>query len=179
VRLTFDDGPSQWTAALLDVLAEHDVRATFFVLGEHALERPELVARAAAEGHELGNHTLTHPDLPELGDEEIREELERANAAIAAAAGVTPTIFRAPHLRVDERVLSFAAELGLHHVGCDVIPRDWETGTSAETIAERVQAETRDDSIVLLHDGRPRNSASARTDCSPTIDAVRLLLGAR
>ena len=75
IALTFDDGPSTWTPTVLDLLRDHEARATFFVIGARVRERPEDVRRIAAEGHELGSHTLTHPRLTEIPDDEVRSEI--------------------------------------------------------------------------------------------------------
>jgi chitooligosaccharide deacetylase len=178
LALTFDDGPSQWTEPLLEALAEEDARATFFVLGSHVLERPDVLRRCAAAGNEIGNHTWSHPSLTECDDDTIRDELLRTGEAIASVLGAAPRRFRAPNFGLDGRVAAIAAELGLEHVGCDVNPDDWRPGLEARTIADAVLASARDGAIVDLHDGRPPEPTTARRDCTPTVDAVRLLLPA-
>src|SRR5262245_44013184 len=106
VALTFDDGPSPWSGAILDLLAAHGGRATFFVLGA-AVESADggaMTRRMLAEGHEIGNHTFTHhTNLPELADERLRDELTATSAAIEDATGEPPRYWRAPHFRSDER----------------------------------------------------------------------------
>ena len=90
LALTFDDGPSRWTPAVLDLLAEQDARATFFVVGRYVQERPELVERMTREGHEVGNHTFDHIDAAHERDEAVvRDQIARTTAAIVAA-GATP-----------------------------------------------------------------------------------------
>jgi chitooligosaccharide deacetylase len=178
LALTFDDGPSQWTEPLLDALAGEDARATFFVLGSHVLDRPDALRRSAAAGNEIGNHTWSHPSLTECEDDAIRNELLRASEAIESVLGAAPRWFRAPNFGLDERVAAIAAGLELEHVGCDVNPDDWRPGLDARTITDAVLASARAGAIVDLHDGRPPEPTSARRDCTPTVDAVRLLLPA-
>src|SRR5438132_10143074 len=97
IALTFDDGPSaKLTPKLLDVLAAHHIKATFFVIGENVAEHPEIVARAAREGHEIGNHSWSHPNLAKMSDAGVRNQLQRTNDAIKSDTGSHPTIFRPP-----------------------------------------------------------------------------------
>src|SRR5918994_812027 len=97
VVLTFDDGPTKWTARILDILAAHDVKATFFVLGTRAAERPDLIRRMHAEGHEVGVHTYTHVNLANVPPWRQRMELDQTQLAIAAASGYTTDLARAPY----------------------------------------------------------------------------------
>jgi len=156
VALTYDDGPSEWTVPILEHFAEHDGRATFFVLGNaiDGEERRETLRRAVAEGHELGNHTFTHPgDLATLDEAVIREEIDRAQSSIRETAGVEPVLWRTPFLRTSDHLLSVVSSLGLTHVGCSVMPGDWEL--DADEIAERVRPFLRPGAVIVLHDGRP------------------------
>jgi len=156
VALTYDDGPSEWTVPILEHLAEHDGRATFFVLGSaiDGEERRAILRRTVAEGHEIGNHTFTHPgDLATLDEAVIRDEIDRAQSSIREAAGVEPVHWRTPFLRTSGHLLSVVSSLGLMHVGCSVMPGDWEL--DADEIAERVRAFLRPGAVIVLHDGRP------------------------
>ena len=156
VALTYDDGPSEWTVPILEHLAEHDGRATFFVLGSaiDGEERRAILRRTVAEGHEIGNHTFTHPgDLATLDEAVIRDEIDRAQSSIREAAGVEPVHWRTPFLRTSGHLLSVVSSLGLVHVGCSVMPGDWEL--DADEIAERVRAFLRPGAVIVLHDGRP------------------------
>ena len=176
LALTFDDGPSDWTPAILDLLAEHDARATFFVIGEWAAERPDVVRRMVELGHEVGNHTYTHVpegDLRDLDDGRIEDELTRASGAIEAAAGRPPRFFRAPAFKKDERVLRVVERLGLVDVGCSVNPEDWRSDVDAEAIAAHVLRGAAPGAIVDLHDGFPPYWGEARRDCTPTVEALR------
>lgn len=106
VALTFDDGPSAWTAAILDMLAAHDSDATFFALGCLAAVDGggETLRRIVETGSEVGNHTFSDPSLPTLEDGAIREELERAGPVIEEASGTTLRYWRPPYFHVDSRV---------------------------------------------------------------------------
>src|SRR5207244_12054428 len=98
VAMTFDDGPSATlTPKLLDLLAAHHIKATFFVIGENVAEHPEIVARPAREGHEIGNHSWSHPNFGKMGDESVRSQLQRTDDAIENAIGKRPTLLRPPY----------------------------------------------------------------------------------
>ncbi|MDQ2984185.1 MAG: polysaccharide deacetylase family protein [Actinomycetota bacterium] len=176
IALTFDDGPSDWTPEILRLLGEHDARATFFVLGEWVARRPALTREIAEAGHDLGNHTFTHADLPDLDDDAIEDELARTSAAIAAATGNGPRLFRAPAFRKDARVLDVVARVGLVDVGCSVNPEDWRAERTADAIVDSVLAGAQPRAIVDLHDGFPPYWSQARRDCGPTVEAVRRLV---
>ncbi|MFJ9715544.1 polysaccharide deacetylase family protein [Streptomyces sp. NPDC101213] len=152
VALTFDAGPSENSARLLDVLKEKQVPATFFLLGERHIEKyPRLVTRMAAEGHEVANHTWDHRILTELTPEEIREELERPNREIERLTGRRPTLMRPPQGRTDDTVHEVCRELGLAEVLWSVTAKDYTT-EDPELIRNRVLEQTERDGIILLHD---------------------------
>jgi peptidoglycan/xylan/chitin deacetylase (PgdA/CDA1 family) len=176
VALTFDDGPSAWTPAVLDLLREHDARATFFVIGARARERPDELRRIVAEGHEVGSHTLTHPRLTEVGDDEARAEIVGGVEAVEQVLGERPRLFRAPGFHADDRVLALVAELGLDPVFADVDPQDWQPGKDSHTIFRLVLGRLRPGAIVDLHDGYPPPPTSSRDDCTPTVEALDHLL---
>jgi predicted N-acetyltransferase YhbS len=174
--LTFDDGPSQWTDEVLDLLREHGARATFFVLGARVRERPDDLRRIVAEGHEVGSHTETHPRLTEIPDDEVRKEIEAGVEAVASVLGDPPQLFRAPGFHADERVLRIVAELRLDPVFADVDPKDWQPGVDSHTIFRCCFQEAGEQSIVDLHDGYPPPPTSSRDDCTPTVEALGHLL---
>lgn len=185
LHLTFDDGPSElWTPQILDLLAAHDVKATFFVIGAQLEGREGIVRRAGYDGHVVGNHTWTHPRLtdPGLSDNAIRAELRDTSRHVEYIVGKTPAVWRAPFFGMDERVDAIARDFGLAHVGADIVPEDCFTN-DALFIAERVieAARNRDDSpVVCLHDGIPPDggSSSCTQSRQPTVDAVRIILEA-
>ena len=175
VSLTFDDGPSAWTGPVLDLLAAHGARATFFVIGSLAEQRPDLVRRIEAEGHEVGNHTWTHPWLArDCDDERVRDELERTNDVLTAILGSPPERFRAPHYDVDERVETIAAGLRLAHTRGDVAPADWHERSTPAFIATMVLQHLAAGAVVGLHDGVPPDSAPASRQA--TVDALATIL---
>jgi peptidoglycan/xylan/chitin deacetylase (PgdA/CDA1 family) len=168
VALTFDDGPDPVrTPALLDALAELDVKATFFVLGSAVEANPALTARIVREGHELGNHTFTHRYLPLASSAAVADELLATDRAIARATGIVPSLARPPYGGRSPWTVRAFARLAKRVVLWDVNSWDWK-GLAATDIARGVVDRTRPGSLVLLHE--------ARTGGETTIDAVRLLV---
>ncbi|MFD5479901.1 polysaccharide deacetylase family protein [Streptomyces hawaiiensis] len=152
IALTFDAGPSEHSARLLDILKEKQVPATFFLLGERHIEKyPELVRRMADEGHEVASHTWDHKILTKLRPEEIREELERPNREIERLTGRRPTLMRPPQGRTDDTVHAICRELGLSEVLWSVTAKDYQT-TDSDLITRRVLDRSSRDGIILLHD---------------------------
>ncbi len=148
VALTFDDGPSRWTEGVLDVLAEHGARATFFVEGRRVKERPEVLARIAAAGHEIGNHTYSHPDLTHLDASQMHWEINYSADLIEEITGTRPTMLRPPFGAWDERVRT---TLGMPIILWSVDPKDWSVRNAA-IIEERVTTLVHPGAVVLLHD---------------------------
>ncbi|MFJ3881033.1 polysaccharide deacetylase family protein [Streptomyces sp. NPDC090077] len=154
VALTFDDGPlPPYTGQVLDVLERYGLPATFFCVGMNARAHPEELARMRAQGHEVANHTWSHPFLPELTRPQLHEQLQRTQEAVAeASGGPAPTLFRPPYGARTPEVLGWLAETGSRVVLWDVAPDDW-TMPGATTIARRILDAVRPGSVVLLHDG--------------------------
>jgi peptidoglycan/xylan/chitin deacetylase (PgdA/CDA1 family) len=151
VALTFDDGPVEETADLLDTLATKGVRATFFVVGTNAAAQPDLLSRMIAEGHVVGNHTEDHPDLSKLDAATIRSEIEQVNDTVEAATGQRPVLLRPPYGATNDTVADVAAELGMAQILWNVDPEDWKDRDSA-IVQDRVLAATGPGDIVLSHD---------------------------
>ena len=156
IAMTFDDGPSaSLTPKLLDLLAAHHIKATFFVIGENVAEHPEIVERAAREGHEIGNHTWTHPRLDKMSDDAVRRELSRTDDAIKRAIGTRPTLLRPPYGSITSRQKNWIhKEFGYRIILWDVDPLDWRR-PGPMTVCNRIVKETRPGSIVLSHDIHP------------------------
>ncbi|AOR31369.1 deacetylase [Streptomyces fodineus] len=155
IALTFDAGPSENSARLLDILKQKKVPATFFLLGKNHIEKyPQLVKRMAAEGHEVASHTWDHKILTRISDAQIREELKRPNDAIERLTGHKPTLMRPPQGRTDTNVHKIAKELGLAEVLWSVTAKDYTTNDSA-LITKRVLDQASRDGIILLHDIYP------------------------
>src|SRR6516165_10898099 len=156
IAMTFDDGPSATlTPKLLDVLAAHHIKATFFVLGEMIAEHPEILARAAQEGHEIASHSWSHPNLAKMSQEGVRSQLQRTDDEIKSVTGKRPTLFRPPYGSITEREKRWIHdEFGYDIILWDVDPLDWKRPGPA-VVRSRILKETRPGSIVLSHDIHP------------------------
>lgn len=168
LALTFDDGPNAtWTPRLLNVLASHELQATFFLLGGRAKAEPELVRRAAAAGHLIGNHSWDHPNLARSSSEVIREELRRTQDTLEQITGKAVKFFRPPYGARRPAVFHIAREMGLKLVLWNAMTSDW-SDPAAERIAhklaqkiDRLQQRGRA-AIIVLHDGGHRDPAANR-----------------
>lgn len=156
IAMTFDDGPSATlTPKLLDLLAARHIKVTFFVIGENVAEHPEIVARAAQEGHEIGNHSWSHPNFAKMSQENVRSQLQRTDDAIKNATGKRPTLMRPPYGSLTEREKHWIHdEFGYQIILWDVDPYDWKRPGPA-VVRNRILKETRPGSIVLSHDIHP------------------------
>jgi len=179
IALTYDDGPNDIvTERLLDLLAHRNIRATFFLIGNFARQRPQIVRAIAASGHLIGNHSMTHPWLAWQSPARIREELADCNAILEDTLGDPIRYFRAPHGARRPAVLHIARELGLTPVQWNILPGDWKP-IGAEAIAARtIRAITRNQqqdraSNIVLHDGGQAGLGQPRL---PTVEATKLLL---
>ncbi len=175
LALTFDDGPGTWTGPILDLLARHDARATFFILGPSVAGNESLLERALTEGHELGVHGWSHRRLTELGEDEIVEEMAAAAVELKRAVGVEARYWRPPYFDADERVRAALAGAGLIEAACTVAPQDyrWPADRTASFVIERLERHA----IVDLHDGRPPRSRSD-PGREQTVYALDLILAA-
>lgn len=152
VALTFDDGPQPpYTGQVLDILERYGIPATFFCVGIYARAHPEQLARMRDAGHSIGNHTWSHPFLPELSRPQFTRQIGRTNEAIAEVTGAEPTLFRPPYGSRSPEVMGWLSEIGITSVLWDVAPDDWAM-PGTETISRSVVEEARPGSIVLLHD---------------------------
>ncbi|MFF8229026.1 polysaccharide deacetylase family protein [Streptomyces caelestis] len=150
VGLTFDDGPSGNTTALLNALRHNGLRATMFNQGQYAAANPSLVRAQVAAGMWIGNHSYTHPHLTRLSQAQIDSELSRTQQAIANAGGGTPKLFRPPYGETNATVKSVAARHGLTEIIWHVDSQDWN-GASTEAIVQAA-ARLTNGQIILLHD---------------------------
>jgi peptidoglycan/xylan/chitin deacetylase (PgdA/CDA1 family) len=153
VVLTFDDGPEPtYTPQVLDLLRVHDVQATFFVCGEMVSYFPDLVRRAADEGHLIGNHTWTHPELPKQSEAKIKEEMGRTSEIIEKTTGTAPAWFRAPYGEWNAYIYELGSELGMEPLAWYVDTLDWsEPGTGR--IVRSVLGGLAPGRVILSHDG--------------------------
>ncbi|MBI2266125.1 MAG: polysaccharide deacetylase family protein [Armatimonadetes bacterium] len=152
VALTFDDGPSDpGTARILDILSHYRVHATFFVVGARARQHPDLIGRMVREGHDLGNHTYSHP-RQKLTAAQLRHQILKTDRLLHGLTGIHFRLFRpSAHWR-DKEVLPTSYQLGYPVILASVIPRDWER-PGVEVIVKRIAGETQAGSVILLHDG--------------------------
>jgi len=168
IAITFDDGPDpDWTPAILDILKAHRVKATFFLVGEEAERYPWLVERIAAEGHEIGNHSYTHPNLVKASESIVRLELNATQRLLESLTGRSTTLFRPPYnadakpTHLEElRPISIAQSMGYLTVLENIDPKDWQK-PGKEKLLARVKTERNDGNILLLHDGGGDRSSTA------------------
>jgi peptidoglycan/xylan/chitin deacetylase (PgdA/CDA1 family) len=179
IALTYDDGPNDIvTERLLDVLAQHNVRATFFLIGNFVRERPQIARAIAAAGHLIGNHTMTHPWLAWQSTARIRQEVAGCNALLEDTLGFPIRYFRAPHGARRPAVLSIACSLGLTPVQWNIITKDWLPIGAEEIAARAVRGITQKQrqnraSNIVLHDGGQDGLGQPRL---PTVEATKILL---
>jgi peptidoglycan/xylan/chitin deacetylase (PgdA/CDA1 family) len=153
IALTFDDGPNATlTPKLLDLLAARHLKATFFVVGQNAADHPDILKRAVREGHEIANHSWSHPNLGKMSDDGVRRELQKTDDAIAAAIGKRPTLMRPPYGSITANQKRWIHnEFGYRIIIWDVDPLDWKR-PGPSVVTARILKETKAGSIVLAHD---------------------------
>ena len=172
IALTFDDGPDPAsTPAVLEALARHGMKATFFMVGARAARHPELVARVADAGHEIGNHSWDHPSLPTLGVRAVARQLGRTRAVLAPRGG---TLMRPPYGHQSLGSHLVARGLGYRVVIWNVVATDW-LADDAATLAGRVLERAAPGAIVLLHDTLYTFEQERFRDRAPTIGALAIL----
>lgn len=170
IALTFDDGPSKkYTQEILEILKQYNAKATFFVVGKNAKDNPQIILEEYSAGHEIGNHTYSHPNLRGLSPEKVDEEIFKTQEIIKEITGEYPTLFRPPggYLSNDivDKIASNNCKTVLWSWRQDT--KDW-TSPSADTIVNSVLTNLKDGDIILFHDYNSKKS--------PTPDALRKLL---
>lgn len=167
MTITFDDGPSEYSDRVLDILKQKQVPATFFVIGENAERFPAAVRREYLEGHTIGNHTYTHPNVAKESNEETALELNTTLRLIEHDTGHSSILFRPPYNADSEPQtpqellpIERAQQRGYITIGEKIDPRDWEIGTTADKILEQVLEQKDDGHMILLHDGGGDRSAT-------------------
>ena len=151
IALTFDDGPGPHTAHLLDILDQYGAKATFFLIGSKVSGQASIVRSIQARGHQLGNHSWSHPELPKLPVDQIASEIDRTNEAIRQATGITPAILRPPYGAVNGAVLEQLRLRGMSSILWSVDTRDWADRNS-DIVCSRAVAGARPGAIILMHD---------------------------
>ena len=175
VALTYDDGPNPpYTERLLDVLAKHNVKATFFMIGNRIERHPETVRRVIAEGHQIGNHTYSHPLLGFLPPFSVQQQIERTDDLIRQHGIVEEIVLRAPMLTRFLPVAYALAKADRTHISCNVWSWDWTT-QNPDKITETVLKKTKQGAIIVLHDGKAENKNANR---SGTIEATDRIITA-
>src|SRR5258708_5569328 len=171
VALTFDDGPSPDTECILDVLAEHHINATFFMVGREVESFPGIAQRVLAEGHEVGNHSYSHPLYLLKRGSETREQVQRAQDVIVETIGVRPILARPPYGVRTPAYFGATRALGLQTVQWDVAGFDWKRITPRQ-IADNVLRKAQPGSIILLHDG----DSAGKQGRKNTVEALPLII---
>lgn len=151
IALTFDDGPGPYTAHLLDILDQYGARATFFLIGSKVSGQASVVRSIQARGHQLGNHSWSHPELPKLSVDQIAGEIDRTNEAIRQATGVKPSILRPPYGAVNGVVLEQLRLRNMSSILWSVDTRDWADRNS-QIVCSRAVAGARPGAVILMHD---------------------------
>jgi peptidoglycan-N-acetylglucosamine deacetylase len=173
IALTYDDGPNDpHTQRLLEVLARHEVRATFFMIGRYVQQRPEIAREVAQAGHIVANHTFNHPLLIFKRDSSVRTELESCKRVLSDAVGQHSNLFRPPFGGLRPGLLRFIRNLGLEPIMWNVTGFDWDA-PPVEFIEEKIAGQIRGGDIILLHDG---GHSQMGADRGPTIMATDRLI---
>lgn len=172
VALTFDDGPSKvYTPKILKILEKNHIKATFFVVGENAKLRPQLLKQEISDGDIVGNHSFSHQQISRLHGNRLYDEVMKPENIIAKIIGNKPTLFRFPYGAENKRVVKFVEAQGLTPVNWENCPKDY-TRPGANVIAERVIKQARSGQVILLHDGPARRQQ--------TVDALpKIIAGVR
>jgi peptidoglycan/xylan/chitin deacetylase (PgdA/CDA1 family) len=173
LALTFDDGPNDpHTLRVLEVLAKHNVKATFFLIGRYVKQRPDIARELARAGHVIGNHTFSHPNLIFASSGQTRRQLQGCEQALGDAVGEHSRFFRPPFGGRRPGTLRIARALGLEPVMWQAAGRDWGK-KPAEYIERRVGHQVRGGEVILLHDGGHK---AFGTDRSQTVIATDRLI---
>jgi peptidoglycan/xylan/chitin deacetylase (PgdA/CDA1 family) len=163
LALTYDDGPNDpHTLRLLEILARHHVHATFFLIGRHVEQRPDIVRELVKAGHVIGNHTFTHPLLTFKSARELREQFSRCDHALTDAVGGHSSLFRPPFGGRRPGVLRTARQMGMEPIMWNVTGYDWNA-PSVEHIERQVTRQVRGGDVILLHDGGHREFGADRS----------------
>lgn len=168
VALTFDDGPdSVYTPQILDILRENKVKATFFLIGERAKLFPDVVKRMAKEGHIIGNHSMTHPNIIKLNDQQTAKEIKDCENIIKSLAGYRPALFRSPYGSLDPEKVRAIGKLKVKIIAWNVDSLDWKSLT-AEQVKTNILENVREGSIILQH-----SSGSEKENLTGSVAALK------
>ncbi len=148
------------TEQLIEILAEYEVPATFFVVGSWVDKYPESVKQLSDAGHQVQNHSNTHPYMTQLSTEQMKNELESCNQKIEAITGKCPTLFRPPYGDYDNAVVDATAEMNMFPIQWDVDSLDWKDNATPDSICQRVTSKVKNGSIVLFHNDADHTPAA-------------------
>jgi len=160
ISISFDAAwGNEDTQTLIDILGKYNIKATFFLVGEWVEKYPESVRQLSDAGHEIMNHSDTHPHMSKLSREQMKKEIETCNDRIEAITGVRPTLFRAPYGEYCDGLIEVLAELGMYCIQWDVDSLDWKD-LSPQDICERVCSNAVPGSICLFHNAAKNTPAA-------------------
>lgn len=151
IALTFDDGPSKHTERLLDILAQHRVKATFFVIGNLIDNRPETLQRIVTDGHEIGGHSWSHRELTKLSSKDIIDEIMNTQTKIQSITGVDTRLLRPPYGSYNDEIKHICAENNIIMINWSLDTLDWDT-CDADKVYEAIMNQVKDGNIILCHD---------------------------
>jgi peptidoglycan/xylan/chitin deacetylase (PgdA/CDA1 family) len=173
VALTFDDGPSpRYTPQILALLQRYQAGGTFFVLGRKVEEHPGIIKAMLAAGHEVGNHSYSHPHLPRLNQLARTRELEKTSLALDLLGCLaTEKMVRPPYSEYDRRLVSYVSNTDREMILWSVDSGDWQ-GLAAQAIADKVLRQVKPGSIIIFHDSDESDAADRR----PTVAALKIIL---
>jgi peptidoglycan/xylan/chitin deacetylase (PgdA/CDA1 family) len=162
IGLTFDDGPSHYRTATLQILRRNRVPATFFDVGMRVAANPQLAAFEAREGHLVLNHTWSHPHLPTLTPAQVRSQVLRTQQVLRKAGAPMPfKLLRPPFGDIDDAVRAQLTRLGYRYVNWDVVAVDWDVATTSDEIRDTIVNALRPGLVILMHDGPIDSAAGA------------------
>ena len=168
IALTFDDGPHpRYTPQIIEILDQYNIKATFFIIGVNAKNYPDTIESIIKHGHEIGNHTFSHPHVSCLNSHTLKEEVEKCESTVFGLTDYKTKLFRPPEGLIDADVRSVLRCLDYKVILWDIDTRDW-ANTPPETIANNVISNVKSGDIILMHDYIAHNS--------PTPDALRLFI---
>jgi peptidoglycan/xylan/chitin deacetylase (PgdA/CDA1 family) len=174
VALTFDDGPSQYTPQIMAVLQKYQAHGTFFVIGRWVEQHPDLVSALLAHGHEVGNHSFSHPHFPDTGRRRRQRELARTAVDLdLLGCPKQGRLFRPPYSQYDKRLKTYIGHTQRHLVLWSIDSGDWR-GLAAPAIIDNVLNRVRNGAIIIFHDGDEKGEA----DREPTVEALKTVVPA-
>lgn len=170
ISISFDAAwGNEQTPELLDILDKYNVKTTFFVVGDWVDKYPESVKQIHERGHEVCNHSNTHPYMTKLSKDDMKNQIQSCNEKISAITSITPILFRPPYGDYDNNVVETVKELGMYCIQWDVDSLDWKDPTP-EQMKERVCSKIKEGSIVLFHNGA-KNTPTALPTCIEAIQS--------